>query len=508
MNHYRPHLLLLVLDTQRADHLGCYGYPFNTSPHLDKLAAEATRFAYPVAPAQWTAPTHASLFTGLYPSQHTVYQMDSVLPAELATLAERLQRVGYRTAGFSHNPLVGLVQNGLQRGFDQFTNYHDIAAGLLAFQFNPPKEPANVFGRVRRGLRLAAAELLGYSQRTLLHWLAPLTQPVWQKGLDLVQQSKTGQTRRALMAVARLLGEQQEGQPVFAFINLMGVHVPYDPARWTVEQFMADLAKDKPAGYYLQQANQWQVDVGNWLESEMEEDTYRAIVNACYNAEVAAQDAQIGWLIEQLRANGALDHTFLVIVADHGDHLGERRRLNHMFGVYQLLVHVPLLIRDPFGRLVAGEVVEPFISTRRVFHTLLAAAEAATAEEKQLALWEGERPERFVFSEGYPLQWAIQRIEKNRPGVVQRAGYDQLVRAVYGEEYKLVAWDGRQELYAIRTDPQEITDLSQQLPEQVAELQSQLNQFGEQTRPATTLVQREEDDPAVLQHLRHLGYIE
>jgi arylsulfatase A-like enzyme len=434
--------------------------------------------------------------------------MDAALPAGITTLAERLQQVGYRTVGFSHNPLVGLVQNGLQRGFDQFKNYHDVGAGLLAFHFNPPKKPANLPGRLRRGLRLAAAELLGYSQRTPLHRLASLAYPIWQKALELAQQSKAGQTRRALAATARLLGEQGDGRPLFIFVNLMGAHVPYDPPRWAIERFMAGLPAGKPARHYLQQANQWQVDARNWLASEMEAERYQAVVKACYDAEVAAQDALIGWLLEQLGRRGTLEQTFLVIAADHGDHLGERERLNHMFGVYQPLVHVPLLIRDPLGRLVPGEVVEPFVSTRRIFHTLLAAAGAAAAEEERLALWEGEKPEPFVFSEGYPLAWAIQRIEKYRPGLVQGYGYDQLVRAVYDEEYKLIAWAGKQELYAVRRDPQEKHDLSSELPERLAELQVRLQQFEQEMQPAAALVQRQEDDPAVLEHLRNLGYIE
>lgn len=508
MSEGRRNLLLLVLDTQRADHLSCYGYPLRTSPFLDQVAAEATRFAYAVAPAHWTAPTHASLFTGLYPSQHTVYQMDSTLPAEVTTLAERLQQVGYRTAGFSHNPLVGVVQNGLQRGFDQFAYYHDMVAGLLAFHFNPPKKAVNLAGRLRQGLRFAAAELLGYSQDTPLHYLSPLAQPLWQKGLELAQQSKTGQMRKALGAAARLLRERPDGRPVFAFINLMGVHVPYDPPSWAVERFMAGLARDTAARTYLRLANQWQTDVRNWLESEMDEGEYASIVNACYDAEVAAQDAQVGWLIEQLRASGILDETFVVIVADHGDHLGDRRRLNHIFGVYQSLVHVPLLIRDPDRRLRPGGVIEPFVSTRRIFHTLLAAAGAATAEEAGLALWEGEQPERYVFSEGFPLQWAIQRIESYRPGLVQRYGYDQPVRAVYGQQHKLVAWGKRRELYEVGNDPQERHDLSERLPAQVAELQGELAQFERQNQPAAVVVRREADDPGVLEHLRHLGYIE
>lgn len=86
----RPDILFLVLDTQRLDRLSCYGYPRPTSPHLDAIAAQATRFTQAVAAAQWTVPSHASMFTGLYPSEHTMVQSYSVLPDSLPTLAERL----------------------------------------------------------------------------------------------------------------------------------------------------------------------------------------------------------------------------------------------------------------------------------------------------------------------------------------------------------------------------------------------------------------------------------
>lgn len=117
----RPDILFLVLDTQRADRLSCYGYDQPTSPHIDALAAEATRFTQAISAAQWTVPSHASMFTGLYPSEHTMVQSYSVLPPDLPTLAERLEASGYYTAGFCNNPLVGVINNGLRRGSPAFS---------------------------------------------------------------------------------------------------------------------------------------------------------------------------------------------------------------------------------------------------------------------------------------------------------------------------------------------------------------------------------------------------
>nr|HMN28159.1 sulfatase-like hydrolase/transferase [Caldilineaceae bacterium] len=91
----RPDVLFLVLDTQRADRLSCYGYPPATSPNLDALAADATLFRHAYSTAQWTVPSHTSMFTGLYPSFHRTTQSFSMVPASLPTLAERLSAGGY-----------------------------------------------------------------------------------------------------------------------------------------------------------------------------------------------------------------------------------------------------------------------------------------------------------------------------------------------------------------------------------------------------------------------------
>ncbi|MEM8545702.1 MAG: sulfatase-like hydrolase/transferase, partial [Cyanobacteria bacterium P01_H01_bin.119] len=128
----RPDVLFLVLDTQRADRLSCYGYDKPTSPHLDAFAADATLFKSAIAPAQWTVPSHASMFTGRYPSEHGVLQSYSVLPPEVPTLAQRLSQGGYYTAGFCNNPLVGVINNGLRRGFYSFLNY----SGLMTSRPN------------------------------------------------------------------------------------------------------------------------------------------------------------------------------------------------------------------------------------------------------------------------------------------------------------------------------------------------------------------------------------
>ena len=116
-------IVLIVLDTLRADRLSCYGYKRQTTPFLDAFADSSTLFERAIVPGQWTIPSHASLFTGEYPTTHMATQIYDKLGKDTVTLAELLRNGGYKTVGFCNNPLLGVVDNDLDRGFDEFYNY-------------------------------------------------------------------------------------------------------------------------------------------------------------------------------------------------------------------------------------------------------------------------------------------------------------------------------------------------------------------------------------------------
>ncbi len=115
----RPSVLLVVMDTVRADRLSAYGYGRPTTPELDAFAREAIRYARFYSTSSWTLPGHASLFTGQYPVQHGATQEHLRLDRDAATLAEILRNAGYETFGASANPVVGSI-SGLDQGFREF----------------------------------------------------------------------------------------------------------------------------------------------------------------------------------------------------------------------------------------------------------------------------------------------------------------------------------------------------------------------------------------------------
>ncbi|MFC2172080.1 sulfatase [Acidobacteriota bacterium] len=124
----RPNVILISIDTLRADHLGCYGYHRQTSPFIDDLAGRGVRFTRTVAPASWTLPSHMSMFTGDYPSRHGVDKVAEALHHQWDTLADVLREEGYATFAVTEGLLVS-AQWGFHNGFDSYTDMSDIVEG-------------------------------------------------------------------------------------------------------------------------------------------------------------------------------------------------------------------------------------------------------------------------------------------------------------------------------------------------------------------------------------------
>jgi arylsulfatase A-like enzyme len=120
--------ILISIDTLRADHLGCYGYPRPTSPFLDSLARRATLFEEAYSQFPSTLVSHMSMLTGLYPREHGVFPPNSVLSPKVETMPEAFQRAGFRTAGFTEGGYVS-GRYGFRRGFDEFDSRDRGAAG-------------------------------------------------------------------------------------------------------------------------------------------------------------------------------------------------------------------------------------------------------------------------------------------------------------------------------------------------------------------------------------------
>jgi len=269
----KPNLLLITMDTTRADHLGCYGDARAETPNLDRLAKEGALFTHAIAVAPLTLPSHVSILTGLYPPRHGVRDnADFVLPASETTLAEHLAAQGY-VSGASVGTYILAGEVGLSQGFDTYAE---------------PQRPK----------------------------AAPAGDPNVVRILPIVERAAARVVDDAIGALDRM-----KDKPFFLWVHFYDPHMPYLPPL----------------------------------------DVRPRFANRFYDGEIAGMDAQIGRLLDHLRALGLEDRTLIAATADHGESLGEHGEDTHGLYVYDATLAVPLLVRLP-SAIRAGTRVTSLVS--------------------------------------------------------------------------------------------------------------------------------------------------
>jgi arylsulfatase A-like enzyme len=415
----RPNVVLVVWDTCRADRLSAYGHPRPTTPRLEEFARRGVRYARAFTPAPWTAPAHASLFSGLALHRHglEVGRGDRVHPS-VPLLAETLRNAGYQTAGFSANAYVSSL-TGLSRGFQWFETVHD------------PVTEAHDADRLLRSVRA---------------WL---------------------EVRRPDPA--------REG-PFFLFFNFMDTHLPLAPSRVDVDAVRGpevtetDLfagSRVDPARALLHLLGVVRVD-GSALRG----------LRARYDGAARHLDRRTGELLDLLREKGFLGDALVVVTSDHGENLGEHGQLDHRLSMYDTLLHVPLVVHRP-GRYEGGGVVEAEVSLMDVHPTVLAEAgvpvpPGAGLDARPLPPRGGEG--RPLLGEFASVEAHLEEIRAGLPGVAESV-LDPLRTAIASardpasrpDARKYIRWTRkapsggeatvREELYDTRSDPGEERDL-------------------------------------------------
>lgn len=510
-----PDILLIVLDTQRADRLGCYGNPRNLTPNLDRLAAEGALFAQAVAPAQWTVPSHASYLTGLYPTVHRVTQSNQALSPDAPHLVSQLAAAGYETVGFCNNPLVGVLDNGFRRGFEAFYNYG--GAAPQRYVGDAPPTPLRRLGRALwRGFqRFASAvqNVFGRSELafrlSLNTWLTPL----WSRYANFKGQNE--RSVRDLCAFLQTREAQPPARPLFLFLNLMETHLPFWPPQPYLDQTAPYLRRDAQARADMRR---WNREAYRWAAplAEPLPAAEAQLLSDLYDAEVAYQDAYLGPLFDLLRQRARRRDTLTLIVSDHGDGLGEHGCVGHAFVAYQELVHVPLIVHWP-AQVAAGLVEPTAVSARRVYHTIGEAAGLAAVERLSLLrTLDGPDPEQgLAYAEVYPPLNFISALAHRQPELLARYRCEALRRAVVRDQFKLIqVEETAEELYDLERDAAECDNLIAHPP-----LQGAATALEEQLRAFDGRVKLQRDDLAVgqtfalqdaqlLARLRGLGYVE
>jgi arylsulfatase A-like enzyme len=460
-----PDVVLVVFDTARRDRFGCYGYPRPTTPTTDTLAREGTVVETMVSNAPWTLPSHASLFTGLYPSQHGAeWRAGRRLgPGVRTTLAELLQRAGYETVCATSNGLIS-AHTGLARGFARYVHRSDLDRGW------------------RRRARLARKILSGGDAggRAINAWL-----------------------REQLPSVRR---------PMFLFVNYLECHWPYAPPR-RLQRLVGGprLGLRDELRFRRMLAER----VGPWDAIAMADAETLAVYSSLYDAEHRNVDELLDELLDTLRRSGHLGEgeTIVMVTSDHGDHIGEHGLADHQGSLDDHLTAVPFVAWGP------GIVPRRRIASLYEFVDVLPSVASALGlpwpdgvpEERRTGLLGAREAEQDGLAFAEWRAWGpedLARVSRRHP----RYDFAPLLRdlrAVRDGRFKLVEGsDGTRALFDLSEDPAEDRDVSISHPREVARLASALEaRLGPWTDEAEGPGLTREQEAEIEGHLTELGYL-
>ncbi|GAB3684711.1 hypothetical protein GCM10028857_14070 [Salinarchaeum chitinilyticum] len=322
----RPNVVLLVMDTARARDV--LGRP-DVTPNLHRIAEAGEVFSNVFTSAPWTLPSHASMFTGQYTSDHGTHAGSKVFDPDVPPIAEALRERGYQTAAFSNNSWVS-SDVGFDRGFETFRSgwelfESDVDLVRVAKQRDGALEQL-------RGLRgeLSVRELPP-TLANVLH--AKLFRHRYDDGAWLTN-------RR----IGRWLDRARDpDRPFFAFVNYLEPHLEYRPPRGHRSTFLPADADYEEASAVNQDA--WAYLAGT---ESMDERDFE-LLHALYRSELNYLDRRIGELYDGLADRGLLEDTVVFVVGDHGENLGDHGLMDHQYSLHDTLTHVPLVCHSPDG---------------------------------------------------------------------------------------------------------------------------------------------------------------
>jgi arylsulfatase A-like enzyme len=460
-----PNVLLIVLDTVRADHLGLYGNQRATSTTLDRLAARAIRFDEARAPAPWTLASHASFFTGRWPHELGV-QWLTPLEGNFPTLAEYLGVKGYATAGFVSNAGYCSYETGLNRGFTHFEDYVLERLGSLR-----------------------TARLLDVAVKTFGQLTQPLDRGGFHRFRAAVSDLFFSTERKSAEWINRdflywFTHRRDPGRPFFVFLNYLDTHTPYLLPPGARHRFGVNPKSKKD---YVDILMDW-----GTLDKQRLPERYLSLARDAYDSCVAYLDEQLGVLFDELQRRGVLDNTLVIITSDHGEGLGEHALFMHGESLYRTEIRVPLVIATPKLR-SSGTVVRETVSLRDLPATVvdvLGLANGSPFPGRTLArLWEGP-PKAAPLIETEVVLSELASPNPSDPNQGRSPVYRGPLFSLAAGDFVYIRndGDGREELFNQRDDPDELNNLAQ-----VDEMLPILLRFRDQLRQANVRASADKD---------------
>jgi arylsulfatase A-like enzyme len=491
-----PNFLVIVMDCVRARDFPGGPEPVAGLPFVESLRRESTVFPRAVSPAPWTIPSHASLFTGLYPWEHGVTMLGEVMLRDsIPTLPQLLRAQGYGTITLAANGFIS-PEMGLVQGFDAAT-WGDWWERYLRLpdRVNPP-----------RALNIGPTQKLpsgpGWSQMESKAWYAHRIPFVIDATNRFVQQLKyRGNPRRLAVApwieatLDRWLKSQPADRPTFTFVNLMEGHEPYLTDPETIHGLLrwfraANVRMDKTS-----------VLTGDWKPTTEESRRLRQL----YRDMIRFIDRRIEGLARALQANGRWENTVMVLTSDHGQSFGEHGCMFHGQKVWDSLVRIPMWLRLPGGQYSGGEAKgwASLVDVAPMVMELAGAPNGHFPSSISLErLIDAERPTPvYTMADGIHQKTHVKKFAD--PAVM--AQWERCYVAAYEGDDKVIVdlTDDKVQAFDVVRDPNEMTDVWPAQSSRLAPVADGARRIGQQLLGKLT----GETSPEVEERLRSWGYL-
>lgn len=461
-------IILISIDTLRADLVGAYGQERKTTKFIDGLAAESLLFRRGISQSCFTAPSHMTILTSLYPSVHRVSNwtfevtagernrlLRSRLHPEAPNLTTALAAAGYSTAAFVGGGNVSR-EMGFDEGFGDFDD--DQASGM-----NGNRETL-------------------FNPAIAIEWI-----------------------------------EKHKEEPIFLFLHTYIPHGPYLPPPPWDTRFSPDYEGKIPSDrekFFGKKRDYRIASKKYWSSIDQNDEAELNHLRAMYAGDVGYADESLGKILEGLRTSGVLEKSIVVLVSDHGEEFLEHGSFQHYRKLYDELVHVPLMIRFPRGWLAGREVLEP-TPLIDIMPTLLElvgveAPENYQGRSRALTL-EGGREDEPVISE-VVLKWKRERDPDSGSETWQPT---RVLRSIREGSYTYISRGGIQseELYDREADPTEQVNLASR-PDQTQRLAGFRRHLESHDRRCRELGRKFEGAPIAslrkktIEELKALGYMD
>lgn len=292
-----PDVIVISLDTTRADRTSVYGNPRQTTPNLETLAKSSVVFDTAIAPAPWTLPSHVSLFSGMYPDRHGVHGPKSIVAAATPWLPQLLARRGYQTLAFTGGGYVN-PEFGFARGFERYA-------------ITDPGYPTTAWAQSRND----------------------------RAAFDLAQ--NTAEARSEIITELR----RKRERPLFLFVHTYASH-NYSPAPATLEEFGVPRERVSQVLAMQPTSDRSLSNHGAGLPAAERDRKYED-ARALYDGAVRTADDLVGAILDELRRSDRLADTIVLVIADHGEELGERGNFGHGQSVFDEMIRIPMLWHVP-----------------------------------------------------------------------------------------------------------------------------------------------------------------